>query len=80
MRLRNGEECVCKLTDLLDCPQPLLSHHLRVLKEAGLVTDRRDGRWTHYAINPEMLLTIEQALGALRTPAGPRPVERRCKT
>ena len=44
-RLRNGERCVCDLMDVLDAAQSRLSFHLKVLKEAGLVTDRRDGRW-----------------------------------
>ena len=54
-RLRNGERCVCELMDLLDAAQSRLSFHLRVLKEAGMVTDRRDGRWVHYTLVPGAL-------------------------
>ncbi|HEX7073690.1 MAG TPA: metalloregulator ArsR/SmtB family transcription factor, partial [Hyphomicrobiaceae bacterium] len=43
--LRDGERCVCELQDALDSAQSRLSFHLRVLKEAGLVTDRKEGRW-----------------------------------
>jgi len=64
-RLRGGEQCVCKLTDLLDAGQSLLSFHLKTLKDAGLVTDRREGRWMHYALNPEAVAEIEEFLGAL---------------
>lgn len=54
-RLRLGERCVCELTDALDTGQSRLSFHLRVLKEAGLVTDRREGRWMYYTLNRETL-------------------------
>jgi ArsR family transcriptional regulator len=77
-RLRKGEQCVCTLVDALDCAQPLLSHHLRVLKEAGLVVDRREGRWTYYAINDQTVETIERFLCDLRGPVGPKPVSRPC--
>ena len=58
MRLTSGERCVCELTDALDAAQSRLSFHLKVLKEAGLISDRRDGRWIHYSLNRE---TIEEA-------------------
>lgn len=64
-RLRGGEQCVCQLTDLLDAGQSLLSFHLKTLKDAGLVTDRREGRWMHYALNPEAVAEMEEFLGAL---------------
>ena len=47
-RLRDGEECVCNLTGPLDIAQSRLSFHLRTLKDAGLVRDRRAGRWVYY--------------------------------
>jgi Predicted transcriptional regulators len=53
--LRGGERCVCELQDELDVAQSKLSFHLRVLKEAGLVEDRREGRWSYYTIVPEAL-------------------------
>ena len=61
-RLRGGERCVCDLQDLLDAAQSRLSFHLKTLKEAGLVTDRKQGRWSYYALVPGAL---EQAVGAL---------------
>ena len=42
--LRKGERCVCELTDSLDAAQSRLSFHLRVLRDAGIVRDRKDGR------------------------------------
>ena len=56
--LRGGERCVCDLQDGLDAAQSRLSFHLRVLKEAGLVTDRREGRWSYYSIAPESLAEV----------------------
>jgi ArsR family transcriptional regulator, arsenate/arsenite/antimonite-responsive transcriptional repressor len=53
--LSHGERCVCELQDALEAAQSRLSFHLRVLKDAGLVTDRRDGRWVHYSLNREAL-------------------------
>jgi ArsR family transcriptional regulator, arsenate/arsenite/antimonite-responsive transcriptional repressor len=43
--LTSGERCVCELTAALNLGQSLLSHHLKTLKDAGLVSDRRAGRW-----------------------------------
>jgi len=59
-RLRHGERCVCDLMDVLDAAQSRLSFHLRVLKEAGLVSDRRDGRWVYYSVVPSALEEIQE--------------------
>ena len=54
MRLaREGERCVCDLQDALDAQQSRLSFHLRVLKDAGLVRDRREGRWSYYSLRAD---------------------------
>lgn len=63
--LRAGERCVCELTDALDVGQSLLSHHLRVLKDAGLVTDRRAGRWAYYALDGEAFEQLQSFVGAM---------------
>ena len=65
-RLRNGEECVCNLTDLLDASQSRLSFHLKVLKEAGLVHDRKEGRWVHYHLNREAFAELQELLGDMK--------------
>jgi ArsR family transcriptional regulator len=54
-RLRLSERCVCDMTDALDTGQSRLSFHLKVLKDAGLVTDRREGRWMYYSLNRDMI-------------------------
>ena len=53
--LRGGERCVCDLTDALEAGQSRLSFHLKTLKDAGLVLDRKEGRWVYYRLNPEQL-------------------------
>jgi ArsR family transcriptional regulator len=72
-RLRNGERCVCDLQDLLDAAQSRLSFHLRVLKDAGMVSDRRDGRWVYYTLIPGALEEAEEFLGRL-THSRPLPL------
>jgi ArsR family transcriptional regulator len=71
-RLRRGERCVCELTDALDAAQSRLSFHLRVLKDAGLVTDRREGRWMYYTIDAETLAEVAELAQTLATPLPPR--------
>lgn len=70
-----GEACVCDLTEPLGLSQPTVSHHLKVLVEAGLVTRDKRGRWSYYAVVPAAL----DALGrVLTTPhVGVHP-ERAC--
>ena len=53
--LRDGEKCVCELQDQIDIAQSRLSFHLKVLKDAGLVQDRKEGRWSYYSIVPGAL-------------------------
>lgn len=53
--LGGSERCVCDMTGALDAAQSRLSFHLKVLKEAGLITDRRSGRWVYYTIVPDVL-------------------------
>ena len=78
-QLRVGEQCVCDLTGELDASQSRLSFHLKTLKDAGLVSDRREGRWVYYAINPQALATLERVLGDLKvTRAGTRAGGRGC--
>jgi ArsR family transcriptional regulator len=74
-RLRFGERCVCDLTDALDAAQSRLSFHLKVLKEAGLVTDRREGRWMYYTLNPDTLAEVAGLAGIMAS--APTAAERR---
>ena len=74
-RLLGGERCVCELTDALDAAQSRLSFHLKVLKDADLVTDRRDGRWVYYTLNRDTIESIESVLGTLHHAS--RPTKKR---
>jgi len=51
--LLQGELCVCELVNILNMEQSRISHSVRILKEAGLVVNRREGKWIIYAVNPE---------------------------
>lgn len=72
--LRGGELCVCELQDELDAAQSRLSFHLRVLREAGLVRDRREGRWSYYSIVPETLAAVHDVVVGLQPSKGALPV------
>lgn len=63
--LRKGERCVCDLTSALDAAQSRLSFHLKVLKDAGIVTDRRQGRWVHYELNEDAFSEAHSLLTGL---------------
>lgn len=49
--LRSGEKCACKLLDALHISQPTLSHHMKILCDAGIVRGRKEGKWVHYSID-----------------------------
>ena len=76
-RLSDGEKCVCDLTDLLDSAQSRLSFHLKVLKDAGLLVDRRDGRWVYYQLQQKALDKLGSALSSFE-PHMPSPKCRGC--
>jgi len=60
--LSGGEQCACDLTGCCGDRQPLLSFHLRKLREAGLVCARKDGRWKYYAVDRQALRDLAAAL------------------
>ena len=57
-----GEACVCDLTEPVGLAQPTVSHHLRVLLDAGLVTRERRGAWSYYRTVPQQLQAVAEAL------------------
>ncbi len=59
------ELCVCELTEALQMAQPKVSRHLAILREAGLVLDRREGLWIHYRIHPDLPAWGNQLLEAV---------------
>ena len=64
--LSKGERCVCELTDSLDAAQSRLSFHLRVLRDAGIVRDRKEGRWVHYELNRDAFEEAEALVDQLK--------------
>jgi ArsR family transcriptional regulator, arsenate/arsenite/antimonite-responsive transcriptional repressor len=58
------EVCVCNLTATFDLSQPTISHHLKILREAGLVESSRRGTWAYYRLVPEAIEALRGALGA----------------
>jgi ArsR family transcriptional regulator len=61
-----GEACVCDLTPAFDVSEPTISHHLKVLREAGLVTSERRASWVYYRIVPPALSGLADLLDATR--------------
>jgi len=57
-----GAACGCELEDPLGLAQPTVSHHLRILREAGLIVGERRGRWVHYSLVPGRLEEVRDAL------------------
>ncbi|GAA4908512.1 ArsR family transcriptional regulator [Actinomycetospora succinea] len=57
-----GEACVCDLTDVFDLSGPTISHHLKVLREAGLITGERRGTWIYYRVCPDLLARASAVL------------------
>jgi ArsR family transcriptional regulator len=57
-----GEACVCDLTDAFDLTAPTISHHLKVLRESGLITGERRGTWVYYRVHPEVLARLSAVL------------------
>lgn len=79
VRLLAGEElCVCHLVDELDIPQPLVSHHLRALRAAGLVESEKWRYWTYYRLRPERLASVVEAVAAVTSPPARGTMRRPC--
>lgn len=71
LALMQGETCNCEMVGLLSLPQNLISHHLRQLRQAGLILARRDEvdrRWIYYAVDREALERVQRELGLLFSP------------
>jgi ArsR family transcriptional regulator len=68
-RLAAEQLCVCHLTEDLGVAQPLVSHHLKVLRDAGLVDGERFRYWTYYRLRPEVLHVLAERFDALAVDA-----------
>ena len=61
----DGQVCVCDIESYFELSQPTISHHLKVLREAGLVTSDQRGLWVHYRTVPEKLAALRDLLGVV---------------
>lgn len=66
--LHGGEKCACKLLDELNISQSTLSHHMKILCDAGIVTGRKEGKWMHYSICYEGVCHLRGVLRELLAP------------
>lgn len=71
--LKEGERCACVLLTRMQISQSTLSHHMKVLCDAGLITSRRDGKWTHYSLRPEGIQAAKGLLDGLLTASRQAP-------
>ncbi len=60
--LRGGETCACRLLEEMAISQPTLSHHMKILCDAEIVTGRKEGKWIHYSINCEAACRMRKLL------------------
>jgi len=77
-QLIEGEQCVCELTDAMKATQSRLSFHLKVLKDAGFIRDRREGRWMYYSIDPDAIEGLETVVNTLKLVAKSAVSANRC--
>ncbi|AJQ26968.1 ArsR/SmtB family transcription factor [Pelosinus fermentans] len=70
--LIDKELCVCDILAAFDKSQPAISHHLKVLKQSGIVVDKRDGKWVYYQLNPEAFNQVEVFLQLCKTATNER--------
>ena len=66
--LSGGEKCACKLLEALNISQPTLSHHMKILCDAGIVISRKEGKWMHYSICCEGVKQVRAQLLDLLAP------------
>ena len=75
--LRGGEKCACRLLEEMSISQPTLSHHMKILCDAGIVVGRKEGKWMHYRISPEGVQTAREYLSGF-TAADPAHESKSC--
>jgi ArsR family transcriptional regulator len=72
--LSGCEKCACVILEALNISQPTLSHHMKILRDCGLVNVRKAGKWCYYSLNCDTLRAFQQFIAALDC----RPVESAC--
>ncbi len=77
--LRQGERCACVLLEHLNLSQPTLSHHMKILCDAQLVTGRKEGKWVYYSLNRAQAQVLEQAVHDLFQPSAVSAEDEACR-
>ena len=75
--LRDGELCVCELSDVLNVTQSTLSTHLQVIRDANLVQTRKEGKWVYYALNTDAKRLLKGVFGFFADELSAAPLLRR---
>ena len=65
--LRSGEKCACELLEKIHVTQPTLSHHMKILCDAGIVNGRKEGKWMYYSISKKGVEQAKECLNQLTT-------------
>jgi ArsR family transcriptional regulator, arsenate/arsenite/antimonite-responsive transcriptional repressor len=63
--LQSGEKCACKILERMQIGQSTLSHHMKILIESGIVSARKDGKWTHYSLSEKGIQHAKEVLGEI---------------
>ncbi|WP_250228668.1 ArsR/SmtB family transcription factor [Anaeropeptidivorans aminofermentans] len=63
-----GEMCACEILEKFNITQPTLSHHMKILCDCGLVSGRKEGKWTHYSLNEKAFANFKEFLNVITSP------------
>ena len=77
--LQDGERCACRLLEEMQITQPTLSHHMKILCDAGVVVGRKEGKWMHYSISNQGMEEARKCLQQLKCHSKAAKVESCCK-
>ncbi len=77
--LSEGEKCGCKLLERFEITQPTLSHHMKILVEAGMVNDRKEGKWHYYSLNTQTFSSFKKYIEKLGSKSSSEESCRCCK-
>ena len=77
--LRDGERCACSILDEMRITQPTLSHHMKILCDAGIVKGRKEGKWMHYAVSEQGVEEMREYLNSFEHSADGAAKKSCCK-
>lgn len=77
--LQSGEKCACKILEEMHIVQSTLSHHMKILVESGIVSARKEGKWTHYSISEKGTQYAKELLNELTRVSSNKNCEEECK-